>query len=112
MLTTQSYLVAIAIYWAAALAGLVLIRRSWFPATLSKSSGLVLGCIGGVLLTPALPGPEEATLAPALIVVIFNALFGGGTETALTPGLWLISGLVAGGLCGAWWTRRKNQTGG
>ena len=110
MLTTQSYLIAMLIYWAAALAGLVLIRRSWFPAKLSRSAGLVLGCIGGVLLVPAFPGPEVATLAPALIVVIFNALFGGGTETALTPGLWLISGLAAGGLCGAWWAGRNNQT--
>ena len=110
MLTTQSYLIAMLIYLAAALAGLVLIRRSWFPAKLSQSAGLVLGCIGGVLLTPAFPGPEVATLAPALIVVIFNALFGGGTETALTPGLWLISGLAAGGLCGAWWAGRSNQT--
>ena len=110
MLTTQSYLIAMLIYWAAALAGLVLIRRSWFPAKLSRSAGLVLGCIGGVLLTPAFPGPEVATLAPALIVVIFNALFGGGTETALTPGLWLISGLAAGGLCGACWAGRSNQT--
>ncbi|MBM28542.1 MAG: hypothetical protein CME58_09195 [Halieaceae bacterium] len=110
MLTTQSYLIAMLIYWAAALAGLVLIRRSWFPAKLSRSAGLVLGCIGGVLLTPAFPGPEVATLAPALIVVIFNALFGGGTETALTPGLWLISGLAAGGLCGAWWVGRNNKT--
>ena len=110
MLTTQSYLIAMFIYWAAALAGLVLIRRSWFPAKLSRSAGLVLGCIGGVLLTPAFPGPEVATLAPALIVVIFNALFGGGIETALTPGLWLISGLAAGGLCGAWWVGRNNKT--
>ena len=110
MLTTQSYLIAMLIYWAAALAGLVLIRRSWFSAKLSRSAGLVLGCIGGVLLTPAFPGPEVATLAPALIVVIFNALFGGGTETALTPGLWLISGLAAGGLCGAWWVGRNNKT--
>lgn len=109
MLTTQSYLIAMLIYWAAALAGLVLIRRSWFPAKLSRSAGLVLGCIGGVLLTPAFPGPDVATLAPALIVVIFNTLFGGGTETALTPGLWLISGLAAGGLCGAWWAGRNNQ---
>ena len=110
MLTTQFYLIAMLIYWAAALAGLVLIRRSWFPAKLSRSAGLVLGCIGGVLLPPAFPGLEVATLAPALIVVIFNALFGGGTETALTPGLWLISGLAAGGLCGAWWVGRNNKT--
>ncbi len=112
MLTTQSYLIAMLIYWVAALAGLVLIRRSWFPAALSRSAGLALGSVAGVLLTPSFPGPEVATLAPALIVVIFNALFGGGTETALTPGLWLISGLVAGGLCGAWWTGRKKHTNG
>ena len=112
MLTTQSYLVAMCIYWAAALTGLVMIRRSWFPEVLSRSIGFVLGLIGGVLLTPAFPGPDVTTMAPALIVVIFNALFGGGTEMALTPALWLISGLVVGGLCGAWWAGRNNQTSG
>ncbi len=109
MLTTQSYLLAICIYWAAALLGLVLIRRSFFPKILSRSAGFVLGLIGGVLLTPTLPEPEVSTMAPALIVVTFNALFGGGAETALTPLLWLLSGLILGGLCGAWFAGRKNQ---
>ena len=47
------------------------------------------------------------TMAPALIAVIFNALFGGGIETALTPVLSLLS--VAGGLFGGWWAGRVNR---
>ena len=109
MLTTQSYLVAMFIYWVAAMSGLLLIRRSWFPETLSRSAGFVLGLTGGLLLTPASSGPEVSTMAPALIAVIFNALFGGGIETALTPALWLLSGLVAGGLFGGWWAGRVKQ---
>ena len=76
MLTTQSYLVAMCIYLAAAFAGLLLIRRSWFPETLTRTAGLALGLVAGLLFTPAFPGSEVPTMAPALIVVIFNALFG------------------------------------
>jgi hypothetical protein len=43
--------------------------------------------------------------------VIFNALFGGGLETALNPALWLLSGLAAGALVGAWWAGRRKQAG-
>lgn len=110
MLTTQSYLVAMLIYCMAALTGLVLMRRSWFSQRLSRAGGVVLGCMAGLLMTPAFPGPEVATMAPALVVVLFNALFGGGLETALTPGLWLLSGMVLGGLCGGWWARRRMRT--
>ena len=111
MLTTQSYLVAMCIYLAAAFAGLLLIRRSWFPETLTRTAGLALGLVAGLLFTPAFPGSEVPTMAPALIVVIFNALFGGGLETALNPALWLLSGLVAGALVGGWWAGRRKQAG-
>ena len=50
MLTTQSYLVAMCIYLAAAFAGLLLIRRSWFPETLTRTAGLALGLVAGLYL--------------------------------------------------------------
>ena len=111
MLTTQSYLVAMCIYLAAASAGLLLIRRSWFPETLTRTAGLALGLVAGLLFTPAFPGSEVPTMAPALIVVIFNALFGGGLETGLNPALWLLSGLAAGALVGGWWAGKRKQAG-
>ena len=78
MLTTQSFIVAVYAYGLAALVGLAMIRRLWFQRSASLASSVVMGLIGGLLLTPAYPSSEAASIAPALIVVIFNALFGDG----------------------------------
>jgi len=61
-------------------------------------------------LTPAYPSSEAASIAPALIVVIFNALFGDGLAAALQPGLWLVAGGLAGALLGWWRARRRVST--
>jgi uncharacterized membrane protein YfcA len=69
-----------------------------------------MGLIGGLLLTPAYPSNEAASIAPALIVVIFNALFGEGIAAALQPALWLAAGGLAGALLGWWRARRRVST--
>ena len=90
MLTIQSYLTATLIYWVVAVIGVVLMRRLWFATPLTLFGGAILGAIGGVLLVPAFPTPEVQSMAPALIIVVFNTLFGGGFESALVPALWLL----------------------
>jgi len=107
MLTTQSFIVAVCAYGLAALVGLAMIRRLWFQRSASLASSVGMGLIGGLLLTPAYPSSEAASIAPALIVVIFNALFGDGLAAALQPGLWLVAGGLAGALLGWWRARRR-----
>jgi hypothetical protein len=41
-------------------------------------------------------------MAPALVVVIFNSLFGDGLEAAMMPGVMLLAGMLTGGLLGGW----------
>jgi hypothetical protein len=110
MLTTQSFIVAVCAYGLAALLGLAMIRRLWFQRSTSLASSVGMGLIGGLLLTPAYPSSEAASIAPALIVVIFNALFGDGIAAALQPALWLAAGGLAGALLGWWRARRRVST--
>jgi len=107
MLTTQSYLIAMLIYGVAAVIGVVLMRRLWFATPLTSLGGVMLGLIAGVLLAPAFPGPEVQSMAPALIVVVFNSLFGEGFESALTPALWLLGGALLGAVAGFISSRRR-----
>ena len=102
MLTIQSYLVGMLVYWGAALFGLILLRRLWFGESLTRAGGALLGLLAGLLLMPAFPRPEVATMAPALVVVIFNSLWGDGLEAAIKPGLILLAGMLMGGLLGGW----------
>ena len=110
MLTTQSFIVAVCAYGLAALLGVAMIRRLWLQRSMSLGSSIGMGLIGGLLLTPAYPSSEASTIAPALIVVIFNALFGDGLAAALQPGLWLVAGGLAGALLGWWRARRRTST--
>ena len=107
MLTTQSYLTAMLIYWVVAAIGVVLMRRLWFGTPLTPAGGATLGLIGGVLLVPAFPAPEVQSMAPALITVVFNTLFGEGLESALVPALWLLGGALSGAVGGFFWARRQ-----
>ena len=107
MLTIQSYLTAMLIYWVVAVIGILLMRKLWFVTPLTSFGGLTLGLMGGVLLVPALPGPEAQSMAPALIVVVFNSLFGEGLESALTPALWLSGGALLGAVAGFISSRRR-----
>ena len=107
MLTVQSYLSAMLIYWMVAVIGILLMRKLWFVTPLTSFGGLTLGLVGGVLLAPSFPGPEVQSMAPALIVVVFNSLFGEGFESALSPGLWLLGGALLGAVAGFFWARRR-----
>lgn len=106
MLTTQSFIIAVCAYGLAALLGLAMIRRLWFQRSASLASSVGMGLIGGLLLTPAYPSSEAASIAPALIVVIFNVFFGHGISAALEPALWLAAGGLIGALVG-WWSARR-----
>ena len=107
MLTIQSYLTAMLIYWVAAMIGVVLMRRLWFATPLNSLGGVTLGLIAGVLLAPAFPGPEVQSMAPALIIVVFNTLFGEGAASAVGPALWLLGGAVVGVVTGVTWAHRR-----
>ena len=106
MLTTPSYLTAMLLYWVAAIIGLVLMRRLWFSMPLRPAGGAALVLIGGLLFAPAFPGPEIQSMAPALIIVVFNTLFGEGAASAVAPALWLLVGTVLGVVAGMTWARR------
>ena len=107
MLTVPSYLSAMLIYWVVAVIGILLMRNLWFITPLTSFGGLTLGLVGGVLLVAAFPGPEVQSVAPALIVVVFNSLFGEGFESALSPALWLLGGALLGAVAGFFWARRR-----
>tara|TARA_B100000459_G_scaffold89087_1_gene50135 strand:- start:269 stop:610 length:342 start_codon:yes stop_codon:yes gene_type:complete len=107
MLTIQSYLTAMLIYWVAAVIGVVFMRKLWFATPLTLFGGATLGAIGGVLLVPAFPTPEVQSMAPALIIVVFNTLFGEGFESAFFPALWLLGGALFGAVGGFLWARRQ-----
>ena len=105
MMTIQSYLTAMLIYWVVAVIGVVLMRRLWFAKPLTLFGGMTLGLIGGALLVPAFPTPEVKSMAPALIIVVFNTLFGEGFQSALAPAMWLLGGALSGALAGFFWAR-------
>lgn len=81
MLSESSYLSAIYAYIGAALLAIMLmgwwLRRSWRPAWLA----LFLLLAAALLLTPAFPRTDVATMAPALVVAGF-AFFTDGYEAA------------------------------
>ena len=79
---------------------------------LTPLGGATLGLMGGLLLAPAFPGPEVQSMAPALIIVVFNTLFGAGLESAVVPAFWLLGGAVLGVIAGVVWTRRRARRAG
>jgi hypothetical protein len=111
MLTTQSYLMALALYWIAAIGGIWLLRRLWFSESIGRGAAALLGAMAGLLLAPAFPGEGSETVAPALIVVVFNALFWEGLASAAWPGVWLAAGAIAGAIAGLWLRSRGMSAG-
>ena len=107
MMTIQSYLTTMLIYWVVAVIGVVLMRRLWFATPLTPFGGMTLGLIGGALLVPAFPAAEVQSMAPALIIVVFNTLFGEGFESALVAVLCLLGGALSGAVGGFFWARRQ-----
>ena len=107
MMTIQSYLTAMLIYCFVAVIGVVLMRRLWFATPLTPFGGVILGLIGGALLVPAFPASEVQSMAPALIILVFNTLFGEGFQSALAPAMWLLGGALSGAVAGFFWARRQ-----
>lgn len=100
MLTSDSYWLAMACYGLSALLGLVLIYRFWLKRLTIFWRRALIGLLAAWLLTPVSPGPEASTLAPALIVALFNAAFIDGWTAARQAVLVLGATSVVGVLCG------------
>ena len=84
MLTAESYVTAWSVYLAATLAGLLFLY-AWISPGMGRAWSLTLVLLLAVLaLTPARPGEDLGTWAPAVIVAAFNLLTD-GVEAALRP---------------------------
>ena len=82
MLTSQSYVVAMLCYSAAGFVSLLLIHRFWLAPLPDVYRRLLTSLLAALLLTPVMPGPDADSLAPALIVALFNAAFVDGWSSA------------------------------
>ncbi len=82
MLTPQSYGVALSLYVLAAILASTLVYRHWLRRIGPLAQRAVIGAMLGILIAPALPAPDAETLAPALIVAVFNLAFVGGWSSA------------------------------
>ena len=100
MMTTTSYLFALIIYWLAACVGCRLLYVMVFRHLSPMWSGATTGIVAGLLLVPSYAAVDANTLAPALIVGVFNLLFAGGIDAALGPLLMLSLGAVVGVIAG------------
>lgn len=82
MLTTNAYVIACTIYVSAALVAVVVAHRSWLVQLPTYPARMLTGLLLGLLLVPAQPSAGSETLAPALVIAIFNTVFGEGWATA------------------------------
>ena len=82
MLTSQTYTIAMLSYIGAGLLSLLLIHRFWLAPLSPVYRRMLMGLLVPLLLTPVMPGPEAHSLAPALIVALFNAAFLDGWSSA------------------------------
>ncbi len=83
MLTVQSYGIAMGIYLFAAVVAMAAAYRYWLGALPLMARRALIGLLAGLLMAPAYPGPKVQTLAPALVVALFNGLFGEGWVSAV-----------------------------
>ena len=105
MMTSISYVFAMAIYIVAACAGARLIHRLVLSGLPYRLGCVLTGLISGVLLVPSYASSEAETLAPALVTALFNGLFSGGLEAARGALMMLGAGAVTGLMCGLIWAR-------
>ena len=82
MLTATAYMIAFATYALAALVALIVAYRAWLSTLSIYPARMVTGLLLGWLLVPAQPSAGAETLAPALVIAIFNTVFGEGWATA------------------------------
>jgi hypothetical protein len=108
MLTSSSYLLAMASYLGAGLLALLLL--AWWLRARPLLACWLFFSGAAVLLLPAYPEPGMETLAPALVVAAFQLGTGGVDDAmhALRPlGLTLLIAQVPGLGAGAWLRRRR-----
>jgi hypothetical protein len=101
VLTTTAYLIALATYALAALVALVVAYRTWLSPLSIYPARMVTGLLLGLLLVPAQPSAGAETLAPALVIAIFNTVFGEGWATARQAVVLLGIAGILGALFGA-----------
>lgn len=101
MLTPTAYVIAVATYALAALVALVVAYRSWLGKLSIYPARMVVGVLLGFLLVPAQPSAGSQTLAPALVIAIFNSVFGEGWATARQAVVLLAVAGILGALLGA-----------
>lgn len=101
MLTATAYLIALATYALAALVALVVAYRTWLSPLSIYPARMVTGLLLGLLLVPAQPSAGAETLAPALVIAIFNTVFGEGWATARQAVVLLGIAGILGALLGA-----------
>lgn len=94
MLTSETYLAAMVCYSGAGLVSLVLIHRYWLAPLPGGYRRLLMGFLFALLLTPVMPNAEADSLAPALIVALFNAAFLDGWLSARYA-VWVLSASTA-----------------
>jgi len=112
MLTEQSYLIGLSVYLLAGLATSIGLAW-WVRNHLSIPPAIVVGLLAAaLLLTPAYPGPEVKTFAPALVVLVFSGFTQGWDQVshALRPlGVAMAIALAAAVLIllGSWLLRTR-----
>ena len=82
MLTPTAYWVAMSIYVSAALIAVGLAHRWWFTVLSTPVARVISALLLAWLVTPAQPSAGADTLAPALVIAVFNTLFGDGWASA------------------------------
>ena len=105
MMTSISYVFAMAIYIVAACSGARLIHRILLSGLSYRLGCALTGLISGVLLVPSYASSEAETLAPAFVTALFNGLFAGGLEAAGGALMMLGAGAVTGVIGGLIWAR-------
>jgi len=96
MLTAESYWLGMVLYAGAALVALAVLYRYWLGMLSLQTRRLLTGVLAGLLLTPAYPTPGADTMAPALVVALFNLLFVDGWQSARTAFILLAVGGTTG----------------
>ena len=112
MLTAESYVTGTLVYVAAALLATGLAYRFWFKVLPPMVARVLVALLLAWLITPAQPSAGAETLAPALVVAVFNWVFGEGWAAARQAAVLL--GLASGvavllALATALWPKRSQR---
>ena len=119
MLTPGAYVTACVIYVLSAFVATAVAYRSWLSNLPLYPARMVTGLLLGLLFVPAQPSAGSETLAPALVIAIFNTVFGEGWATArqavvllgIAGILGVVSGAITALILGDRSTRIQSDTG-